>query len=83
MATRTCRICGQENRTSQWWHGRCPRCAKYWHRHGIERPLELHPIPLRQTCGQLARPRRQGRCPTCYYYWRRTGRERPPRLWEH
>jgi hypothetical protein len=88
MTERTCRICGRVcapgvDRS----HGRCQMCARYWRRHGAERP----PRPSGQLvppgpqacihCGRLAQRHTLGRCQACYQYWRRTGRERPPELW--
>jgi hypothetical protein len=94
MATRTCCICGRVcapgvDRS----YGRCQMCARYWRRHGAERPplpsghLERCPgqgLRLRAAsqpcsqCGRLAQPRSRGRCPACYMYWRRHGVDRPP-----
>jgi hypothetical protein len=87
MATRTCRICGDGCPPRQRLRaGRCPRCAQYWRRHGVERPLQFPPRPVLpprpcQTCGQFAQRLRRGRCIACYDYWHRTGRERPPERW--
>jgi hypothetical protein len=91
MATRSCRICGRVcapgmDRS----YGRCQMCARYWRRHGADRP----PLPsghLPQPgaqpracshCGRLAQRRVRGRCMACYQYWRTHGVERPlqPRL---
>jgi hypothetical protein len=93
MATRTCRICGRVcapgvDRS----YGRCQMCARYWRRHGAERPplpsghLERRPGPGARPraapqpcshCGRLVQARSRERCPACYQYWRRHGVERP------
>ena len=87
MASRTCRICGRVDPPGHYLtQGRCQRCAIYWRRRGVERPLQLPPRPVLpprpcQTCGQLVQVLHHSRCKACYSYWHRTGRERPVRLW--
>ena len=86
---RTCRICGRVCAPGMdRFHGRCQMCARYWQRHGVERPPEpsgqLAPSGPQACihCGRLAQRRTLGRCQACYQYGRRTGQERPARLWQ-
>lgn len=64
-------------------NGRCPRCADYLWRTGIERPMncrrgirprsEVTPCPV---CTRLTRLKTKGRCVVCYNYWKLNGRDR-------
>ena len=77
-------------------HSRCPTCAKYLRRHGVDRPPELvngtrakkaafkryEPTSERpcEHCARMSKLLTRRRCGACYRYLRIYGIDRPPEL---